>query len=366
MRQNVSNGTDFNESFSNISTTKIVYLIVNRRFSELEDYLNQIILQFSPEWSKYAPKILSQALMRLQNVFEIEFEKIPNVDTFKLLFDSLDIVVNDKYSRSLLLTHNFSKDIYDILIDAVSQTNPYIFLNPDSTLKSNTWVLSKAGASIASGSIIPDEVINQESVLEDSTGLFSILLEEARTNLNALENFIHLNSDNQIAKQMYCTEATKFLPCEEIEEKMYVYTSGSHLPISLNTYSKIINKEKWSRLASRIIGEDLIKLKDTPVGFTANPWKNLSDWEDLDISRNNIDWYGFLKETEFWYRPMYYVQSYVMPEVVFIKLLRQAEKANDWKTVSDACKARFGRRVSGMNEWVLEAWNQADEKLHIH
>ena len=360
--QNIYGGTDFNEALESVATQKIVYLVINKRFNELQDYLNQLILQFSSEWPQFAKKIKNRVSFQLHNGHEIDLQKIPNVDVINALFDSEGVKQNRRYN-GLFLTHNISKDFYDKLMIEISRANPYVFLNPDVGLPQNAWSLYNGNSLLASGAIVPSEEGRPESVSEDAKELLGILLREARANLTTLDTFIQRNPDCHIAKQMYCQEASMYLPDEELEAKLYNYTQISRLPITLETYSKILNKERWSRLASRMITEGLVKLRDTPIGYGTNPWQNLSNWEDLDTSRNSVDWYGFLKETEFWCHPMYFVQHFVMPEVVFVKTLRQAEKANDWDTVLDACKTRFSRKTSCKNEWILNIWAQAEEKL---
>jgi uroporphyrinogen-III decarboxylase len=126
------------------------------------------------------------------------------------------------------------------------------------------------------------------------------------------------------------------------------------------------DKENWARLATRVISEGLERLKDAPSsGYDRNPWLNLSRWEDLDLDKNAIDWYSFMKNNVFWYHPMYYVTGNVMPEAVFAKYLIQAKKAMDWASVLAACEARYSLdKKSCQSETILKAWNQAQEKMN--
>jgi hypothetical protein len=82
------------------------------------------------------------------------------------------------------------------------------------------------------------------------------------------------------------------------------------------------------------------------------------------LQRNAIDWYAFIKTTEFWYDPMYYVQASVMPETVFMKYLNQAQRAADWGAVVSACEARFVLDKRGCSsEIILNAWIEAEKKV---
>jgi len=197
----------------------------------------------------------------------------------------------------------------------------------------------------------------------DGPGLDGGVSEE-RKNLNALERFIRLNPDAYYAMDMYCRDAAKLLPDEDIEKNIYNYAKTTHTPPSLAAYSKMGDKESWARLASRVISEGLLGLSDVPIGLERNPWLNLSRWEDLDLDKNAIDWHAFMKGNAFWYHPMYYVTESVMPEVVFVKYLSQAEKAMDWASVLSACEARYKLdKKNCQNETVLMAWKKAEEKL---
>jgi hypothetical protein len=184
--------------------------------------------------------------------------------------------------------------------------------------------------------------------------------------LETLELFINRNPDCHEAMDMYCAEAVKHLPDEELESKIYRYTAITHTPPPLWAYPKMGNKENWSALISRAIGEGLLRLNRAPsaMDMERNLWLNLSNWEDLDSEKNAIDWHGFLKNTEFWYDPMYYVQRSIMHEAVFAKYLSQAMKAGDWNSVFSACGARFQwDEKKCQNEKYLAAWKQAAEKL---
>jgi hypothetical protein len=86
------------------------------------------------------------------------------------------------------------------------------------------------------------------------------------------------------------------------------------------------------------------------------------------LDKNAIDWHAFMKNSVFWYNPMYYVTSNAtrsgMPEAVFVKYLGQAEKAQDWASVLSACEARYKLdKKNCQDEPILVAWKKAEEKL---
>ena len=114
-----------------------------------------------------------------------------------------------------------------------------------------------------------------------------------------------------------------------------------------------------------MIAEGLLRLSDAPSSSQEkNPWQFLSRWEDLDLDKNAIDWHAFIKNGVFWFHPMYYVTSSGMPEVVFVKYLRQAEKAQDWASVLSACEARYSLdKKNCQDETILAAWEKAEEKV---
>ena len=60
-----------------------------------------------------------------------------------------------------------------------------------------------------------------------------------RKKLNDLERFIRLNPDAYYAMDMYCRDAAKLLPDEDLEKNIYNYTKITHTPPSLAAYSKI-------------------------------------------------------------------------------------------------------------------------------
>jgi hypothetical protein len=191
-------------------------------------------------------------------------------------------------------------------------------------------------------------------------------ISEEHKNLDALERFIKLNPDAWYAMDMYCRDAAKFLPDEDLEKNIYNYTRITYNPPSLAAYSKMQDKENWARLASRVISDGLGRLKDAPSsGWEKDSWLNLSRWEDLDLEKNAVDWYGFIKNNVFWYHPMYYVTRNGMPEDVFVKYLGQAEKAMDWASVLAACEARYNLdKKNCQSETILKAWKQAEEKMN--
>ena len=183
-----------------------------------------------------------------------------------------------------------------------------------------------------------------------------------------------LNPDNHDLMDIYCEKAAKLLPDEELEQKILIYSKLTHTSPSRTAYSRMRNKDEWSRLASKAIGEGLLKLNDAPFngsnpyGPAASIWQNLSYWEDLDPQKNSIDWHAFLKDSVFLHKPYYYF-SYSssltkIPGDVFIKYLNQAELAGDMKAVLDACRARYDwKKEDCMNGGVLAMWERAERKL---
>jgi hypothetical protein len=191
--------------------------------------------------------------------------------------------------------------------------------------------------------------------------------------LGILTQFIRQNPENFDAMDMYCEEAAKFLPDDDLETQILAYSARTGTPPNLQAYSKMDKKDDWSHLAAKIISELLFKLEDAPCFADSsnparNPWTNLNRWEDLDMQKNAIDWYGFFKNPhKFWYKPAYYMQRESMPDTVFKKYIAQAEKANDWMAVLNACEARFGTdKRNCRDEQILQVWNNAESALRLH
>ncbi|MDR0499545.1 MAG: hypothetical protein LBH03_07455 [Holophagales bacterium] len=226
--------------------------------------------------------------------------------------------------------------------------------------------MQNANGFSASGYVVPESKNdNLNSIFEGARELWQLIEQQDRFHLSTLDEFIFENPNNHIARTLYCLEAAKYLPDEVLENKIFENTKITRIAPSYEAYSKMINKEKWFRLISGTIIEGLINLRNSSIGYSNNPWQRLSDWEDLDVSSNFIDWHTFFKETEFWYDAMYYVQKNVMPEVVFIKLIRQTDIARDWETVRNACLSRFQEKKSCTNEWILGVWIKAEMMLNI-
>jgi len=129
-------------------------------------------------------------------------------------------------------------------------------------------------------------------------------------------------------------------------------------------YKQMQNRSKWSTLIPKIISELLVKINDAPSSSDMNPWRRLDKWEDLDISKYSIDWYSIVRDMPSWHNPNYYATSSIMPNSVFLKYIKQAEKNGDWKAVLGACEARFmfTKRLC-RDEQILKMWTTAEEKL---
>ena len=357
--QDIPKGS-FNDTLYYFATNKIFFLIKYKRYSELEKYLRDLNNKVGPEWPKYVKAIELPTSPGL-----IDIKKLPNRRQIEEILKLPTLGSNEKYFNGILIAHNFSQEIIDKLNAGLSAKKINFDLTQDARLDKNSYTLKNANILINTGSIVQKNDNKDDS---DISELMELTINEEYKNLTALEKFIQQNPDNFEAINMYCSEAAKFLPSESLENKLLNYSSTTGIPISIEAYSKMQNKGNWSRLASKVIAEGLIRLKDAPSGIGGDTWTNLSNWEDLDISRNAIDWYGFFGESaDFWYDPLYYMQPQIMPEIVFLKYLNGAERVADWKAILMACETRFSMdKKKCQNEQILKMWEIATGKEGIY
>jgi hypothetical protein len=237
-----------------------------------------------------------------------------------------------------------------------------IYATQDAGLPLNSWVVKNANFFVAEGKI---DDPNGDFATE-SKNLVELIDREERINFNKLEMFIARFPGNHVAMDFYCDRAAKYLPDQRIENQIYKYVSITHTPIAGEMYSGMQNKSEWNNLIPKIITKSLYNLIDAPDLTRTNPWNRLQKWEELDISKFAIDWYDLLHNQPFWFPANYYTSPIVMNESIFIKYIRGAAKANDWKAVLDACESRYILSKSNCkNEQILEAWGQAEEKLKV-
>ena len=291
----------FSRAFSSLAVTKAQKLIWIRRYSELEKHLE---------------------------------------DTWQIVGPNWPTVVNGL--KNPAVRSKFGDDYTDLPATNKKRVDAILDLAPRPEVKKPPAAASESDPELSGG------------------------LGQERRNLVALERFIKRNPDTYYAMDKYCRDAAKLLPDEELEKNIYNYTRITHTPPSLAAYSNFHDKENWTRLASQVIVEGLLRLSDAPTsGYEGNRlWKNLSSWEDLDLDKNAIDWYAFIKNTVFWYHPMYYLTRNGMPEVVFVKYLGQAERAMDWASVLAVCEARYRLdKKNCQSETILAAWKKAEEKM---
>jgi hypothetical protein len=337
-------------------------MIQFRRHTEIENYLHEVRSISGPNWATIADGLKNPRFrLRDQDINDLPRSTRGRIDDILKL---PPIESGPKKQGGLVVSHNLAEKHLDALRKAMGQARVGPSLTQQASLSANTWELHNEGAIVDSGTIKPIEDDADSS--PEIAMLVELMLKEEYKNLRTLEFFISRNPDCHEAMDMYCAEAAKHLPDEELESKIYKYTAITHTPPPLWAYSKMGNKENWSALASRVIGEGLLRLNDAPFGLMGerSPWLNLSNWEDLDLEKNAIDWHGILKSAEFWYDPMYYVQRNPMPDAVFAKYLNQATMAGDWNSVFSACGARFQwDEKKCQYEKFLAAWKQAAEKL---
>ncbi|MDR2697931.1 MAG: hypothetical protein LBB40_05595, partial [Holophagales bacterium] len=340
-------------------------LIEYKRYAEFADYLIKIRPKLGPKWSKltgYFNKLfegknipdnaLNRDILDMTNRKQID-------EIFKLSFEKN----NKKYFNSILLSHNFPEPLLDSIVTYLPQNKVNFKATQDMSLTHGSWVLKNANVFVETGTITFDELENIDVNSKEIKVLIDLINREECKYLNTLEKFIAQNPDNHEVMNMYCLEAEKYLPSEYLEKNIFKYSAITRRPISLEAYSKMVNKDNWIRLSSAIVFDILNMLKDEPIDqWYIEPLLDLSKWEDLNLSRNSVDWYGYFKYTTFWRPPMYYMQENIIPEVVFIKFLRQAERASDWTAILSACEARFDEKKECQNDWILKTWTQAEAK----
>jgi len=351
----------FRFEYNRLAKIQAVILIKLQMYSELEKHLSDTRTAVESDWPEIVDTLRTSG--RLDNIPQMDRKRIDAILELPALAKNINL------SRGIFMSHNFDKESFDKLHDALLQRNVYFPLRQNRGLPENSWSLFSSNVYVASGSI--------KTLKDDSSGI-SELVELARNeeikNLTALERQIRLNPDNHDLMDIYCEKAAKLLPDEELEQKILTYSRLTHTPPSRIAYSKMHNKDEWSRLVSKAIGEGLLKLNDVPFSGVnpfdpiLNPWLNLSNWEDLDPQKNSIDWHAFLKDSVFLHKPYYYFSFYFsrtpIPGDVFIKYLNQAELAGDIKAVLDACRARYDwKKENCKNEGVLAMWERAERKL---
>lgn len=351
----------FKDAYIGWAVAKAQFLIEFQHYSELEKHLEDVRINVGSNWNEIVNDLKKPASNRRTR----QFNDMPqsNKRRIDVLLELPALVQNVKHFNAILVSHNFTQESFDKLRGALSQRKVRFYLTQDRTLSRNSWSLYNLNVLVKSGLITPVE--DDTSGVSELGELLELIQEEELKNLRILERFIGSNPDHFDAMDMYCEEAEKFLPDEELEQKMLNYSRFTHTPPSLNAYSKMNNKAEWSRLASRVIGEEILRLNDAPISSVRNPWLNLSRWEDLDMQRNSIDWYAILNNLVFWYAPTYYFNALEqpMPEVVFIKYLNQADSAGNWNAVLAACRTRFNfEKKDCKNERILTIWEKAEEK----
>lgn len=364
--QDIYKGGVFSEAFLQLAIEKSRQLIRFHRHSEIEKYLESLRYKLGSNWPKFVSAI------KLPMTSDTDIKNLPNLNKIEEILGLPTIEEGEKRFNAILVLHNFSQKSFDKLNNALIGNKMHFYTRQDTRLPKNSWLLKNANVQITSGSIVPDDNENTTDNPEEVKELLEIIHKEEFKNLNALERFIQQNPENFDAMDMYIEEAARFLPNEALENKTYVYSAKTGTPPSIQAYSKMSDKENWSHLASRMIIQELIRLKDALsvviVGSagTRSPWFNLSSWEVFDINKTPVDYYGFFKDTDsFWHKPIYYTQQLFMPETIFIKYLMGAEKATDWRAVLEACEMRFNDdKKNCRNEQILEAWNKAEKALN--
>jgi len=358
--QDIPNGTNFDTALLSLATNKIGRLIGYGRHSDLEKYLRDIRYKLGSKWPECVEYIKEQIFAKgkyYKYMYNIDIDQMPNRKTIEEIMELPPIEASEKYFNSFIILHNFTKESSDKLEAALSREKAQAWLVPDSKLPQNHWTLKNANVFVASGSVVQGDT-------EEMAELMGFVAKEGRKYLKTLEKFIRLHPENFEVMDMYCEEAAKYLPDEELENNIYAYSSLTGKPPASDAYSKMEHKTNWSNLASKMVAQGLIKLKDFCIAqIWANPWSKISGWEDINTSGRLVDWYSFVRTNDFFYDPMYYTQRVVMPSAVFIKFIKQAEIAGDWEMVLNACEARFDSKAECKNEQILQAWSKAEEKL---
>jgi hypothetical protein len=357
----------FSIAYPHLMLNKAKLLLRTKRYAELEEHLEDSRIKVGSNWTFITTELINPpSFTRLpsQGPNDLHNLPTPNKQRIEEILNKPPIIQSVKHFSGLLVTHNFAKNTLDTLHNALLHRKVHFYLTQDANLLTNSWSLNNANVHAASGQIIPN-VDKPGDVSELAKLLESIHIEE-RKNLISLEKFVRFNPDNHDAIDMYCAEAEKFLPDKELETKILNLSRITHTPPSTVAYSKMTNKKEWSALASRVIAEGLLKLNESPFSPMRDPWLNLSLWEDLDIERNAIDWYAFMKDSVFWHAPRYYFSQRIMPGAVFLKYINQATRTNNWDAVLVACRARYEwEKKNCQNERMLGIWKQAEEKLRV-
>ncbi|MCL1909293.1 MAG: hypothetical protein FWG12_08035, partial [Holophagaceae bacterium] len=334
----------FSTSYARLAGEKARFLLLCKRISELQAYLTGLRNKSGANWPELAKEIKGWFWANFWNQVSPEIPEF-EMNQIERILESPPVPQAERKPTTygIHIFHNLSGPTLGKLTAVLSRDRG--LLTQDSSLSPNSWTLYNSKSLIASGSIktIEDGKDNENSDSEMQE-IYELIRNEEYKNLDALERFIRLNPDCHEAMEMYCQQAEKFLPNGEIERNMFNYSSTASTPISHQAYSKMEDKENWSRLASRMVREGLAKLGNSPSRGgrdMRNPWLRLHLWEEMDAGKNVINWHGFMKNTEFWYDKSYYARMSIMPEPVFVKYLHQAERANDWEAVLSACRARF-------------------------
>ncbi|MCL1909044.1 MAG: hypothetical protein FWG12_06735 [Holophagaceae bacterium] len=353
-------GSYFYWQRKSLALFKLFNLIKSEKFIETESYLRDLMYELGPKWSEFSKEIKFELPLKLK-YFKIEIQDPAITAKINALLDEPPSQQIKPYHKPLLLTHNISKKCYDLLIADIEGKKVQLHATRTLLMPLNAWTLQKDGVEVASGSVptVPDD--SDSDALSAISPLLDAVVKEDRKYLNSLRSIVRSNPDNFYAIALFRDAAVKYLPDEALESELLAYTVIDKLPIGLSAYSKLVNKAPWVRLRSAVIREMLGNLGDSPFqSELSNPWRVLSQWEDLEISDNEIDWYSILHATEFWRNHLYYTQTRIMPEDVFIKYLRQAEKRGDWLAILNACEARFNGDKTKPNDWVLKIWDQVE------
>ncbi|MDR0499546.1 MAG: hypothetical protein LBH03_07460 [Holophagales bacterium] len=63
--QEIAYGINFSDARSGVAITRISYLIVSKKYTEVEVYLRNLPLKFASEWPTYSDKIKNSVFRRL-------------------------------------------------------------------------------------------------------------------------------------------------------------------------------------------------------------------------------------------------------------------------------------------------------------
>jgi hypothetical protein len=348
----------FRLDFDTLAIIQARTLIKLQMYSELEKHLDNTRILIKSNWPKVVDELKTNPYDyqgRLDDIPQLYRKRIDTILELPTLAQNINPF------KDIFISHNFDKESFDKLHNALSLRKVYFPLRQNRSIPENSWSLFNSNVHVASGSI--NTLKDDSNSISEFDQLVELARKEEIKNLMALERLLRSNPDNYDLMDIYCEKAAKLLPDEELEQKILNYSRLTYTSPSLVDYSRMHNKDEWSRLASKAIREGLLKLNDVPFNvsnnpFTpsVNPWLNLSRWEDLDPQKNSIDWYTFFKDSVFWYQPYYYFSSYFaeIPEVVLIKYLNQAGLAGDMIAVLATCRAKFDwKKENCKNEKTL-------------